>query len=159
MVSAMEKNLNILNIDETGFNSSNNKNYSWREKGRHSRPCFQEHFENITLMSGIDFYGNHYYSIIKGSNHQWVFLRFLAMLSQHLDKKDPNWKVTTVILIDNAPPHCTQAILEFIRDNKIPVLYSGPASFSGTPIELLFSSLKRKFAAVYELGTEKHKAT
>jgi hypothetical protein len=65
MVIVMENNLNILNIDETGFHHSSNKNYSWRMKGGHSRPCFQEHFENITLLSGIDLLGNNYYCFIK----------------------------------------------------------------------------------------------
>lgn len=92
--------------------------------------------------------GHHYYSIIKGSNNQWTFLRFLKDLFQKLSLRYRFWKSNSVILLDNARIHDTQPILKFMEKSKVNILFSAPASFNAIPIELLFSSLKRKFGAI-----------
>ena len=33
-------------------------------------------------------------------------------------------------------------MLDFLKSNQVPVIYSGPHSYSGTPVELLFAHFK-----------------
>ena len=45
--------------------------------------------------------------------------------------------------IDNAPYHKSAAVLKLFRDLKIPIIFSGPHSYSAAPCELWFGAFKR----------------
>ena len=47
-----------------------------------------------------------------------------------------------MILIDNAPYHTGDEIRDYLHKMQIPIIYSGPYSYSAAPIETLFSFLK-----------------
>ena len=44
--------------------------------------------------------------------------------------------------MDNAPYHCGEEIKSYLRKMQVPIMYSGPYSYSAAPIETLFSHLK-----------------
>lgn len=47
-----------------------------------------------------------------------------------------------MILHDNAPYAKSESTLELMKGLKIPVLFTGPHSYDGAPIELLFAAFK-----------------
>ena len=59
-----------------------------------------------------------------------------------LDKDRADWRQDTVILLDNARYHTSKATMKILRALEVPVLYTGPHSYSGVPIELWFASFK-----------------
>ena len=103
----------------------------------------------MTLISAITMDGGHYFSLISGSNNQYTYMKYLRMLSRQLDKDEPDWRETSVVLMDNARIHSTPDVLATIEELGMTVLFSGPASFEAIPVELCFAVLKRKFRKIY----------
>ena len=66
----------------------------------------------------------------------------MRRLLRHLDLAEPGWQESSVILIDNAPYHTGDEIRDYLHRIQIPIIYSGPYSYSVAPIETLFSFLK-----------------
>jgi hypothetical protein len=71
-------------------------------------------------------------------------------LVQQLDKEDSKWRVTTILMLDNAPYHKSHYCLSFYRDLKLPIMFLGPYQFNLAPIETVFSYIKARHLS---LGT------
>jgi hypothetical protein len=50
--------------------------------------------------------------------------------------------------MDNSPCHRNPTVHEYIKKEKLPVLFTGPASFDIVGNEYLFASIKRKFSVI-----------
>ena len=61
----------------------------------------------------------------------------------------------SIILMDNAKYHTSEETREAIHKLQIPIIYSGPYSYSSAPIELMFSGLKNKDLQDISLPTGK----
>ena len=61
-----------------------------------------------------------------------------------LDREDADWRGNTVILLDNAPYHVSESSISLMRGLRIPILFTGPHSYDGAPIELLFAAFKSR---------------
>ena len=72
-----------------------------------------------------------------------VFLLFLRRLCDRLTTEDRQWKQNTVVLVDGATYHRSDAVREFLRKSKVRAVLSVPYSYETAPIELFFSLLKR----------------
>ena len=59
-----------------------------------------------------------------------------------LDQEDKNWRENTVVLHDNAPYAVSESSLDIMKGLKIPMLFTGPHSYDGAPVELLFAAFK-----------------
>ena len=59
-----------------------------------------------------------------------------------MNVNSPEWRDDTVFLWDNAPYHRSMEVKEVLKRLGVKVIYTGPYSYSGVPIELLFSGLK-----------------
>ena len=81
----LESEANIYSIDESGFNTTNHNNHGYVKKGDTRRSTFKHKLPNVTLISAIKMNGDHYYSLVKGSNNQWTFGKFLEDLADRLD--------------------------------------------------------------------------
>ena len=64
-------------------------------------------------------------------------------LADTLDKDSPDWRNKTIILVDNASYHKSASTLKVLEVLELPIMYSGPYSFSIAPCELFFSRLKQ----------------
>ena len=71
-----------------------------------------------------------------------VVLLFLKELVSLLNQETPDWMTNSVILMDNAKYHVSDETREGLKKLQIPIMYSGPYSYSSSPIELLFAELK-----------------
>ena len=66
------------------------------------------------------------------------FIAFLKLLIKKLDETEPNWRLNHVILCDRAPIHTKKVVRDFLDNNAVPYLFSGPASFYVLPVEGVF---------------------
>ena len=67
---------------------------------------------------------------------------FLRYLSRQLDLQSPGWQENSTILVDNAAWHSNAVMKERLARLQLPLIYSGPYSYSSAPIELMFAALK-----------------
>ena len=68
---------------------------------------------------------------------------FFKELASILDQKRPRWRNNHVIVIDNAPYHCSKQTLEYMEELKIPLMFLGPYSYDDAPCELVFAKFKQ----------------
>ncbi len=62
---------------------------------------------------------------------------------QKLDRTRPGWKKNTVIVMDNAKYHTSKTFINILKSLNIPIMFTGPHSYSASPIELFFAAFKR----------------
>jgi hypothetical protein len=70
------------------------------------------------------------------------------MLVERFDINNPGWRATTVLVLDNSPCHRNPTVHDYIDEEQLPVLFTGPGSFDICAVEYFFSSIKRKFSAI-----------
>ena len=61
-----------------------------------------------------------------------------------MDRERAGWRKDTVIVLDNAPYHTSKSTIKILSALEIPVLYTGPHSYSAVACELWFSAFKSK---------------
>jgi len=59
----------------------------------------------VNLVAALCSTGELMYTINIGKTNRFTFGFFLSKLCSHLDSEDPNWRLKTVILLDNASYH------------------------------------------------------
>ena len=67
---------------------------------------------------------------------------FLRYLIQQLDLETPGWQEDSTVLLDNAAWHVNPLMKERLAKMELPIIYSGPYSYSTAPIESVFAALK-----------------
>ena len=68
-----------------------------------------------------------------------LFLRHLIRL---LDRDRPGWQEDSVILLDNASWHKSEAMLSRLARMNLPIIFSGPFSYAAAAVETVFAALK-----------------
>ena len=68
---------------------------------------------------------------------------FFKSLVRKLSDENPNWQKSNVILIDNAPYHASAAFYDMASGLKLPIIYTGPHSYTASPVETWFAHFKR----------------
>ncbi len=72
-------------------------------------------------------------------------------LAEALDAENPEWRTTTVILLDNASYHKSSVTMPILKQLELPIMYSGSYSFNIAACELFFSRLKQGVLAPNDL--------
>ena len=60
-----------------------------------------------------------------------------------------------MILLDGAPYHTSEVMMEFFKEHQVPVMFTGPHSYDASPIELFFAAFKSKDVNPEKLSTGK----
>ena len=97
----------------------------------------------ITLITGLDTLGNLYLAILQCNNNTKIMELFYHHLCAKLDKERPKWRDDTIIMHDNASYAVSEAAHRIYRDLQLPMMFTGPHSYTVSPIELVFALLKR----------------
>ena len=63
-------------------------------------------------------------------------------LVQHLDSKDPDWRMNTVLMLDNVIFHRGHIAMAVYHALKVPILFLGPYHFRMSLAELAFNYIK-----------------
>ena len=67
---------------------------------------------------------------------------FIRYLVRELERDDPLWATKSTIVLDNAAWHTNPVMKERLAKMQLPIIYSGPYSYTTAPIELVFAALK-----------------
>ena len=59
-----------------------------------------------------------------------------------LDAEDPDWRLSTVFVLDNASYHTSDETQRTLAALDIPTMLAGPYGYDGSPCEKLFAHLK-----------------
>ena len=68
-------------------------------------------------------------------------LYFLTLVKM-LDEKRANWRSDSIILLDGARYHTSEKTKQLFKRLDLPIVISGPYSYSGAPVERAFAFLK-----------------
>ena len=94
------------------------------------------------MITALDTNGSAYFSLSHVKTNQDTFMLFMRHLVAKLESESPGWREDSVVLIDNAQYHKGQEIRSYFLKMQVPIIYSGPYSFSAAPIETMFGNLK-----------------
>ena len=95
------------------------------------------------MLLAFDNKGNIWYALSTHNSNSTTFSLFMKHLVDALDADRPGWRDSTVLLTDNASYHRSAQTLEALKIMELPIMYTGPYSFSITACELFFANLKR----------------
>ena len=134
----------IINVDETWLGMTDFRRQKWRPAGgNNSVPKFQV-VTRVSMILGVDTGGQVYLSLVQSNSNASVMGIFFGALVKKLEQEDKNWRRRTVLVIDNAPYHTCRSTMKILEDLNVPVLFTGPHSYSACPAELFFASFKSK---------------
>ena len=133
----------LLCIDETWLGMSDFRKMKWRVKGStNSVPSIQL-VPRISMIVGVDTLGNIYLSLTQSNSNSQIMDIFFRYLDQRLEKERKKWKNNTIIILDNAPYHNSSYTLKTFESLKLPIMFTGPHSYDGSPCELFFAQFKQ----------------
>lgn len=142
MLSALDSGKRIINVDETWLNETNFTRKTWcLPESRGSVPQ-RVISPSLSMIAALDTDGRVFFALSHATTNQDTFMVFMRHLVAKLDQETPGWQENSIILVDNAPYHTGDDISNYLRKMQVPIMYSGPYSYSAAPIESLFSLLK-----------------
>jgi hypothetical protein len=94
------------------------------------------------MIAGLDTNGQVYLSLVQANSNTSMMELFFSNLILLLDKKDRWWRSKTLLLLDNAPYHTSSEMMAFYERNQLPIIFTGPHSYSACPIETWFAHFK-----------------
>ena len=95
------------------------------------------------MITAVDDTGELYIALLQANSNSSVMELFFTHLIQLLDEKNRRWRQETVILLDGAAYHQSSDIMLFYKEQQLPIMFTGPHSYSGVAIELFFAAFKR----------------
>lgn len=102
-----------------------------------------QRLNKVSIIGSVSNKGDFYYTINLGTNNSERFWYYLLKLCNRLNLQDRNWRLKTVIVLDNAPYHRSRWMMENYTRLKLPIMFLGPYQFSMAPMELVFSYIKQ----------------
>ena len=81
---------------------TDSRKHGWVRKGQMNQVTTTRRLEGVNLIAALCSTGEMMYSVNIGKTNRFTFGFFLSKLCSHLDGEDPDWRLKTVILLDNA---------------------------------------------------------
>jgi len=96
----------------------------------------------INIIAALTSAGEFLFTVNCGNTNGYSFSLFIMKLVRHLDKRDADWRLRTVLIMDNAVFHRGQIIMPLYQALKVPVLFLGPYHFRMAQVEMAFNHVK-----------------
>ena len=138
----LQKGLRIINVDETWLNQTRFVRKMWVPSDGASTVRDKQVQPRISLIAALDTEGLVWCALTQANTDTDVMTLFLRYLVRRLDLESPGWQENSVILLDNAAWHINPVMKQRLARMQLPIIYSGPYSYSTAPIELMFGALK-----------------
>ena len=142
MLPLLEKGTRIINVDESWLNQTRFLRRIWAPSDAAGTFTDKQVAPRISLIAALDTDGRIWFSLTQANTDTDVMTTFLRYLVRELDRESPGWQETTTILLDNAAWHTNQIMKQRLARLGLPIIYSGPYSYSSAPIESMFAALK-----------------
>ncbi len=144
LLDCLMKGKNIIAIDESGFHTGIQKEYSYAKKGQHpcriSRLCAKR----LNIIMAIS---NQCIFAYQGreQGHNWhTFCAFIIDLATKIISLGPEQVDNTVLFMDNAAFHKSSLPRKLLELLPFPVIFNAVAWSDLNPIETIFAILKSK---------------
>ena len=73
----------------------------------------------LSLIAALDTDGKVFFSLLHANTDSDVMMIYLSCLFRQLDAEIPDWKETSVLLLDNAKYHTSEECINFLRTNGV----------------------------------------
>lgn len=134
----------IINVDESIISRTINRTRSWLPNGRRTFVAASKRLEQINIIAGVSSAGGLYYTVNRGRTNSYSFLLYICKLVEHLNATQPDWRQSTIIMLDNAHYHLSLLMKAKLRELRVPVIYLGPYQYEVAPVELFFAFVKSR---------------
>ena len=142
LIAEMSAGKRVINIDEASLSQTNFVRRGWGQKTLDLRPQAKPLGHRLTLIAALDNLGASYFAITQSTVDSEIFGAFLQRFAGQLDGEDPNWRETTILVLDGATTHRSEETCRAMAALQIPAMIAGPYGFDGSPAEKLFALLK-----------------
>ena len=132
----------VINIDESWLNGTRFVRRVWAPSNAPATITDKQVSPRISLILAIDSEGHIWYSLTQVNTDSDVMTMFLRKLMSQLDLERPGWVDSSTVLLDNASWHVNRVMKQRLARIELPVIFSGPYSYSTAPAELVFAALK-----------------
>ncbi|CDW82992.1 UNKNOWN [Stylonychia lemnae] len=122
----------------------NNRHYSWINPRKPQIVGLAQRLIKVSMIAAGSSDGEVLFTMNQGNNTGDTFLLFLIKLAHYLNSQRPDWRLNTILLIDNAPYHRSRDMMAAYRKLKLPVMFLGPYQFHLAPIEQVFRFIKNR---------------
>lgn len=142
MLPLLEQGKRIINVDETWISETSFVRQLWARKGGQGNLRLNTVAPRLSMITALDTDGKVWFSLAHATTNSDVIALFFQHLVRLLDRDSPGWQDDTVLLWDNATYHTSADSMHIVSKLGLPVIFSGPYSYSAAPVETLFSGLK-----------------
>ena len=142
MLKVLNNGERIINIDETWINQTSHTRRTWAQKDGRGNISLHSVSPRLSMIAALDTEGHVWFTLAHANTDHNMMALFLLSLTKALDNETPDWRENTFFLLDNASYHRSPETKAILQTLGLKVIYSGPYSFSASPIELLFGGFK-----------------
>jgi hypothetical protein len=143
LINTLYQDKIVINVDESILDETDFRHKDWSKVVVESKTSLSQRLEKVSIIGGVSNRGDLYYSINLGNNNKERFWYFLLKLCFCLNQRDRNWRLKTVISLDNAPYHRSRWIIGKYEAYRLPIMFLGPYQFSMAPMEMVFAYIKQ----------------
>jgi hypothetical protein len=149
------KKKTIINIDETWLGMTDFRNMSWALPGRSNSVKKKNVIPRISMVVALDSEGGVKITLLQANSNSSVMELFFSNFIRMMDDRNRYWRKHHIILMDNAPYHTSNSMMEFYQVHDLPIMFTGPHSYSASPVELYFAAFKKEDINPSKLPTGK----
>ena len=134
----------LINVDESTLSRSTKINYTWTLRGVSASAKNIKFSKSMNLVTAIWSSGSSYSAITKGTLNSQGFLCFLKHMISNIKETEDIDPIDIMLILDNAPIHQANVVLEFINTSKLRWVFLPQYSPELAPVETAFAILKQK---------------
>ena len=132
----------IINVDESWLNQTRFVRRLWVPTDAAGSISDKQVQPRISLIVALDTEGKMWCALTQANTDADVMTLFLRYLERQLDLETPERQENSTILLDNAAWHTNPLMKARLARMKLPIIYSGPYSYTSAPVESVFAALK-----------------
>ena len=136
-------NKNIISIDESWIGMSDFRRMKWCRIGKPNSVPKKNVTPRISMITALDSFGKLYMTLVQANSNSNMMELYFSHFIKLMDSKSKTWRNDNIILLDNASYHTSEAMMKFFEKYQVPIIFTGPHSYSASPIELFFAHFKR----------------
>ena len=142
LINLMSERRLIINIDESSFDRSMKREYSWLPIGRSSALLNQNITGKSSLILEVSNRGS-WFALVKEStmNARWFWI-YLKLIEKAFRDQINEWPTIPVVIIDNAPTHTAKLTKKIADTLSFEIKYLPPY---WPEVEQAFNAIKSKF--------------
>lgn len=142
----------IVYFDWTSYSESNFKQNSWSLQGRKSIIHERYGYSALHFLAMISLEKVEAFQFIRGTLTSSIVFNFLSGALSRPEFIDSHRGRQLVIVLDNAPSNCSNALIALCVERRITLLFTAPNSSFLNPIEMLFAFLKSNLKKIHSIN-------